>query len=286
MAKSNVAIVVDSTADLTPELIEQYNIRVIPLIINWSGESLYDGRDITADTFYQRLATATDMPTTSQPSAGEFVEVFQEAAQTADSILCLTISSELSGTYASAQAARDMMEDIPVEVVDSRQASMGLGFVALAAARALEEGASLSEAVDLIHRVIEQTQLMFVVDTLEFLHRGGRIGGGRRFIGSVLSIKPILGLDGAEGTVQPRGSVRTKKKAVKHMVSLARDHIAGRSNLHLAILSTGPESEAQQLGAQLQAEFNPVELHYANLSPVIGTHVGPGAIGFVYYTLD
>ncbi len=285
MGKSNVAIIADSTSDLPPELVEKYNIRIIPLIINWSGESLYDGRDITTDAFYKRLATAADMPTTSQPSAGEFLEMFQRAAETADAILCVTISSELSGTYASAQAAKEMMDGFPIEIVDSRQASMGLGFVVLAGARALEKGATVAEAAAMARQVADQMHLMFVVDTLEFLHRGGRIGGGRRFIGSVLSIKPILGLTGNEGTIQPLGSVRTKKKAVSHMIELARGEMAGKSEIHVAVLSADSGIDAQELGAQLKSEFNPVEIHDVTLSPVLGTHVGPGAVGIACYAL-
>lgn len=278
---SKVAIVVDSTAYIPDELVKKYNLHVIPLIVNWAGESLYDGVDITPDQFYARLSQSKEMPSTSQPSAGEFLEVFQKLTETADSIVCLTISSELSGTYASATAARDMMEDFPIAIVDSRSTSMGLGFMTLAVARAVEAGADWEEAADVARGMIDRMHVIFVVDTLEFLHRGGRIGGAQRFIGSVLSVKPILHLD--DGRIQPLASVRTKRKAVKHLMDVVQSELNGKSGAHVAIVNAAAPDEAQSIGAELQDMLNPDELLYVELSPVIGTHVGPKAVGAIFY---
>ena len=219
MVKAKVALVIDSTAYLPKDLVEKYNIYVIPLIVNWAGEGLYDGIDITPAVFYDRLGKAKEMPSTSQPSAGEFHDLFSKISETADSIVCLTISSELSGTYASANAARDMMEGFPIEIVDTRSTVMGLGFMALAAARAIENGADYKAAAQAARDLIPKIRVIFVVDTLEFLHRGGRIGGAQRLLGSVLSIKPVLQLE--DGRIEPMNKVRTKRKAIQFMIDQA-----------------------------------------------------------------
>ena len=177
MGKKKVAIVTDSVSNLTPELIEAYDINVIPMSVNWEGSTYLDGVDITTGEFYGRLATCKEMPTTSQPSAGEFKELLEKIAEESESICCVVISDELSGTLASALAAQQMLPDIPIEIVDSRSASMGQGFIVMASARAAQEGANLAEVADAARKLVPITHAVFVVDTLEFLHRGGRIGG-------------------------------------------------------------------------------------------------------------
>ena len=216
MSKEKVAIVVDSTAFIPPDLVEKYNLHVIPLIVNWEGEGYRDNIDIKPDEFYTRLKTAKEMPTTSQPSAGEFHDLFSKLAESYESILAIVISNELSGTLASAKAARDMMPDFPIELVDSRNTAMALGFMVLAAARAVENGADYKEAAEVARSLVDKMRLIFVLDTLEFLHRGGRIGSAQRFIGSMLAVKPLLHV--LDGKVEPLASVRTKRKAVKHML--------------------------------------------------------------------
>lgn len=279
MSKAKVAIVVDSTAYLPPAIIQQYQMQVVPLLVNWDEQSLRDNVDITPDQFYQRLKTSKSMPTTSQPSPGDFKVTFEKVAQTAESIVCLTISEPLSGTYASAMAAKQMV-DIPVEVVDSRSAAMGLGFMALAAARAAEQGQDHQAVAALARSIISKMNLLFVVDTLEFLHRGGRIGGASRYIGTMLSIKPILHLK--DGKIEPLERVRTKSKAVNHILNIMAQE-ADMKKTHVAIIHAAAEAEAKQLYGRIQ-ELEPHELFLTEISPVIGTHTGPGAIGLVYYS--
>ncbi|VAW34132.1 DegV family protein [hydrothermal vent metagenome] len=281
MSKAKVAIVVDSTAYIPPALVAQYNIHVIPQILNWEGSSLRDDIDIKPDAFYARLATAKEMPTTSQPSAGEFHEFFSKVAETADSIVAILISKSLSGTQASAQAAAGMMEDYPIEIVDSQSSTMGLGYMVLTAARAIENGADYKTAAEVARALVADMRVLFVVDTLEFLHRGGRIGGAQRFIGSMLSIKPILNL--VDGKIEPLASVRTKKKALAHLLNVAETEMAGKSNIKAAVMHAAAANDAQKLHDQLKQKLNPTELHIVELSPVIGAHVGPLALGLVYY---
>jgi DegV family protein with EDD domain len=282
MPKQKVAVIVDSTANLPTNLIQEYDLSVIPLNVIWGGESYYDGIDITTAEFYDRLAKSSDSPTTSQPSIGDFHDLYTKLAETAEGIVCATISSELSGTYASATGAADMMEGFPIEVIDTRTASMAHGFVALAAARAAAAGADYKEAAAAARSIVDRLELYFAVDTLEYLHRGGRIGGAQRLIGSVLSIKPVLQIE--DGRIEALASVRTKRKALQYLVDLAEKNLAGKSDLHLAVLHSVSPDEARWLGDALQEKLNPVELIYGELSPVIGTHTGPGTVGFGGYS--
>ncbi len=281
MAKTKVAIVVDSTAYLPQEVIDQYNMHVIPLVVNWEGESLHDNVNIKPDQFYRRLQTAKEMPTTSQPSPGDFKKVYEKAAETAESIVCLTISQPLSGTYASAIAARQMTESVPIDVVDSRSTTMGLGFMALAAAQAVANGADYKAAAAVARALIPKMRVVFVVDTLEFLHRGGRIGGASRYIGTMLSIKPILHL--SEGKIEPLDRVRTKNKAVAHMLQIMAQETGGKKT-HAAVVHASAPDEASQIFARVQGQMAPASLYLTEISPVIGTHTGPGAVAVVYYT--
>lgn len=282
MAKVPVAIMTDSTANLPAELVRQHNIRVIPQILNWEGESLLDGIDIFPDGFYRRLSTSKEIPTTSQASPGQFVEVFSELAETAESIVGIFISENLSGTLSSAYTALQSMGDFPIEIVDSRSASLGLGLLVLAAARAAEEGKSAKEVAEIVRGLVPKVKIMFVVDTLEFLHRGGRIGGAQRLLGSMLSMKPVLHL--ADGRIEPLARVRTKRKAMQHILNIAQEDLAGKQNVHVATIGAAAPEDQAHLVQQLQQIANPVELVQNELTPVIGTHVGPGTVGIAYYT--
>jgi len=284
MSKAKVAVVVDSTAYIPQALVEQYNIHVIPLLVNWSGESLRDNVDITPDEFYTRLETAKEMPSTSQPSAGEFFDLYSKVAEEADSIVSIHISSELSGTVASAHAAAKLMGEFPIEIVDSLSTSMGLGYMTLAAARAIENGADTQEAADAARVLIPKARLAFAVDTLEFLHRGGRIGGASRLFGSMLSIKPILELQ--DGKIEPLEKVRTKKKAVKRLLDIAVEDCAGKSKVYAAVANARAHEEAQVFADELQKRLSPAELYIVDLSPVIGTHTGPGLVGLAWIAED
>ena len=200
-------VVTDSTAYIPPALLEQYHIRVIPLHVIWEPETFLDGVTIDPLTFYTRLAADKQIPTTTQPSIGEFVDFFVETAPEAKALVGVFISSELSGTVASALAAREMLPDRTIEVVDSRSTTMGLGFVALAAAQAAAQGKSLAEVVGVARQLAPRTHVLFVVETLEYLHRGGRIGSASRWLGTALRIKPLLHLN--EGRVDALERVRT-----------------------------------------------------------------------------
>jgi DegV family protein with EDD domain len=277
---SKIAIVTDSSAYLPADLVERYGLHVMPLKVAF-GETVYrDCVDITEEEFYRKLAQAKELPFTSQPSAGEFLVFYQEVARQSQGILSIHLSSALSGTYNSAMAAREMLPDVPIEVIDSRSTSMGQGFLVLAAARAAEEGKSLEEIAALTRDLVSRLNVIFTLDTLKYLQKGGRIGGAQALMGSMLAIKPILHLH--EGRVEPLEKVRTKGKAVERLVEIMEERLQDRP-AHVAILHSANPQEAEALRAQIAARFPCRELLLTGVSPVIGTHTGPGCLGLAFY---
>lgn len=284
MGTQKVAIVTDSTAYLPPEVQERFRIPVIPLNVLWGEELLKDGVDIDPSAFYQRLQSAKVMPTTSQPSAGEFVDFFRQAAEEkrTDTLVGVFISSALSGTVDSAKMAQEMLDDLRVRVVDSRSTSMGLGFQAMAAAEAAQAGASVEEILDAIRQVQYRLQVLFVVDTLEFLHRGGRIGGAKRYLGTALKIKPLLELE--DGKIEAVEQVRTKKKALARLLELAAERKGQSPVARAAVIHANALEECLALKDEAWALLEPGEIYVSEVSPVIGAHTGPGTLGLAFYT--
>jgi DegV family protein with EDD domain len=284
MCAQKIAIATDSTAYLPPALLERYGIFVMPLNLVWGEEVLKDGVDIRPTDFYHRLETAKVMPTTSQPSAGEFVDFFRQVAEQAgtDTIVAAFISAALSGTVASAEAARGMLSDLHIEIEDSRSTSMGLGFQVIAAAEVTQNGGTVKEAVEAMRRVRYSLNVMFVVDTLEFLHRGGRIGGGKRFLGTALQIKPLLQLE--DGRIEPLEQVRTKKKALARLLEIASERKGGARVPRAAVVHANAPEDCQALMDEVNALLLPDDIFMTEVSPVIGTHTGPGTLGLGFYT--
>ncbi len=279
--KRKVAIVTDSTANIPADLLEKYDIQTIPLTVNWAGESLLDNIDITTDAFYSRLQSAKEMPTTSQPSVGQFIEFFTKVSETAETVVGIFISEPLSGTLDSARSAAREVPDLKIEIVDSRLTAAALALLVLAAARMAEEGKDYQEIAASVREMIPKVRLLFVVDTLEFLHRGGRIGGAQRLIGSVLSIKPILQL--TDGEIDSLASVRTKKKAIAHLMKMVAEDTNWRSTIHYGIMDAQSPDTADKVMNEIQQNSQPAELLRTGISPVIGTHTGPGCVGIAYY---
>jgi DegV family protein with EDD domain len=278
MAK--VVVVTDSTAYLPQDLVRRFGIQVAPLSVIWEGKTLRDGVDITPAEFYAKLKTSKTIPTTAQTTPEEFVEIFSPILSGGNSVLGIFISSKLSGTVDSAVQAKRTMPAAPIEIVDSFSSAMALGFVALAAARAVQSNASLAEAAEIARKAAECSSAVFVVDTLEFLHRGGRIGGAKRFLGTALNLKPLLEL--RDGKVEALESVRTKGKATERMLDVIEERIAGRRPIRISPLHAAAPEEAKALMKAAEARFHPEECILSEVSPAIGTHVGPGTIGVAY----
>jgi len=273
---NKVAIVTDSTAYLPPEIIQEYQIQVIPLSVIWEGESYQDGVDITTSQFYSRLETSPTLPSTSQPPAGEFKDCFTELLESGKDVAAILISADISGTVNSALQAQAELDPSRIEVIDSQTAAMAAGLHVIAAARKAAASGSLDEVAHIARKAQQHTDVVFVVDTLEFLHKGGRIGGAKRFLGSMLNIKPILEM--REGKIEAVDQVRTQTRALERMIDLIREKSAGETPLRMAIIHSNVPESAQLLKEQVQATFSPEDLYISELSPAIGTHVGPGTL--------
>jgi len=279
---SRIAVVTDSTADLPSTLVERYKIHVMPLSIFFGQEVLRDNVDITPQEFYERLSQVKDkLPTTSQLSTGEFIAMYQRLMADYDAIISLHVSSLLSGTIASAQQARTMFPDYPIYVVDSLSTSMGLGYCVLSAARAIEAGSEAQEAVAVVEALIPRIRFIFTVDTLRYLYMGGRIGGASVLLGTALDIKPLMELRG--GRVEAAGKVRSTKRAQEWLVDTAVKQMGRGRRVRAAILATANPKGAERIITRLREELDCVELYTVELSPVLGTHTGPGMVGLLYY---
>ncbi|MFQ5886022.1 MAG: DegV family protein [Anaerolineae bacterium] len=277
---AHVAVVTDGGAAMPPELVEEYDIAVVPFQLMWEGETLRDGIDITPTQFYRRLRTAKSLPTTSQPLAGDFVRLYSELGGEAEAIASIHVAKEFSGTYNTALLAAKQAATIPIEVVDSRTATMGLGFLVLEAARAATKGASLSEVVARVKSLIPKVHVLATLDTLEYLRRSGRVPTLKASLGSMLNIKPVFHL--YDGQARLYAQVRSRKRAVQIMVE-AMPETAERGGLHIAVLHADAPGEAQELKAQILSRFDPAEIYVAEFSPVMGTHTGPGLLGITFY---
>lgn len=276
---ASFAIVKDSTACMPRDLARQYQIKIVPLNLLWDGQLYKDTIDITPDQFYQRLNQTSRLPTTSPPAVEDLVALYNQLAETHDGILSIHLSGEYSRTVDIARyAARQVT--VPVEVIDSRSVSMGLGFVVLAAARARAQGATMAEAAAAAEALIPRIQVRMFVESLRYLHLGGRIGAAQRWVGTALDQKPILSVqDGKTGVVS---QARGRKAALKALIDQVAVQTGDRS-LHIAVVHALAPLDALWLYDQVEEEFTCVEHYYVELSPVLGTHVGPGCVGVAFY---
>jgi len=278
-----VAIVTDSTADLPADLAAQKGIRVIPLNVHFGTEVFRDGVDLDADAFYEMLTGGDVFPTTSQPSVGAFVDVYRELSETCDAIISVHISSKISGTCNSAIQAKEAIGDgtCRIEIIDTLQASMSLGLIALGAADAVRAGAGVDEALETADRLTRSARLFGVIDTLEYLHKGGRIGRAQMLLGSVLKMKPVLSL--VDGVATPVERTRTLARGIGRLRTICEE-MAPLSALSV-LDSTEPEV-ADRLAADL-ADFAPGgQVLRARFGPILGTYLGPRAIGIALTSED
>jgi DegV family protein with EDD domain len=280
MPSRSIALVTDSTAYMPPELLEQYGIYVVPNVVNWGTETYRDGVDISAKAFFERLKKDPVLPTTAVASIGEFHDIYAKAAQEAEAVLGVHLSAKLSGTYSTAVQAAKMLPGKRIEVIDSNATAMAMGFVVLAAARAAEAGQSFEQVVQTARDSIPHVGVVFTVETLEFLRRGGRIGGAQAFMGSLLDMKPILDL--RDGRVEPIERVRTKRKAVDRVMDIIVERATGKSPIRLATLHANAPEEAAALLEKCKQRLGAVEAIMCEVSPTVATHAGPGTVGLAY----
>ena len=270
-----VRVVTDSTADMPSSLAQELGVSIVPLSVIFDSEVYKEGVDITHDLFYDKLVRAKDLPTTSAPSVGDFLEVYEPLLKETDEIVSIHISSKLSATYNNACQAAQHLADrgARVEVVDSQSVSFGLTFMAAAAARAAAAGAGIEEVLETVQRVIPRVHIIVLLDTLEYVRRGGRIGRARAFLGTVLRVKPILSL--RDGEVHPEERVRTKAHALDRIFQIVTSYRVKEA----AIGYSTNAQEAEEMKRRLESALPGAQLTVTRIGPVLGVHTGPGVLG-------
>jgi DegV family protein with EDD domain len=278
------ALITDSTCDIPQAMIDHYGITVIPLVVVWGDELLRDRVDLTPEAFYQRLEHDPVWPTSTLPSPTDFKKVYQEAiANGAKEIVVMTVSSSMSGTFQLAEQVGKQM-DVPVHVVDSKGPTLSLGWQVLAAARIRELGGDAEKMINAAAGVRDKLVQIVCLDTLEYLHRGGRIGNATRFIGSLLDIKPLVQINHKTGLVESCGQARTRKKSIETLVNRFFEQLAPEKPKRVAVLHGNALPEALALADRIKKEYNPLELLINITGPVLGIHTGPRALALCGYT--
>lgn len=280
---SKVRIVTDSTADLPKHIARELGVTVVPLKVFFGDEEYSDGVDLSPAQFYSKLKTSEHHPRTSQPSPEQFLTVYRQLLETAEGIVSIHISQELSGTVQSARIASEMLHNRDVRVIDSRLTSMVLGLAVIEAARAAKGGADIDQVVDVARQVLGRVRVYFAVDTLEYLKKGGRIGKASAFLGNLLNIKPLLTLE--DGLVTPVEKIRGKHKAILRILDKMRDEIGEKSKIKVSVFHADDPETAEKLSAEIRSAFDVEEMIIADLGAVIGTYVGPGTFGATYFKI-
>jgi DegV family protein with EDD domain len=281
-----IAIVTDSNTCLPQDIIEKYQIGIVPIVLIFKDEILRDGVDIDIQGFYARLRTADPLPTTSSPTPTQFIETFEEArSRGADGIVVVTLSSKLSMSYNAAHLAIQDMEGIPIRVVDSRMATIAQGFVALTAAEAAAQGLELDDVVALAEKSTDDIGFAVMLDTLDYLHRGGRVPAIAALVGSAIKLNPVLGnrMDGTVGIISPSlGPKAATNRILKEVEQKAKD----RKLKRLAVMHADAMEKAKSLMEIVVERFKCDEIYLVELTPVMGAHAGPGVVGLAYQIED
>jgi len=281
---SQIAVLTDSVACVPDELLERYPIHVIPLHVNFGAESYLDGVEMSLDEFYRRLRENKSLPTTSAPSVGEFKEFYQRLAEGgAESIVCIPYGGELGMGYSAALTAAKELSELDIRVINSHTALMAQGFLAVEAARAVEAGATVQEVIERVQAMISQVDVCFMVNTLEYLRRGGRISHLQAFMGSMLDLKPLLHIPTDKGTIQPLGRCRTRVRAIKELVNHVEEMVGNRP-LHITVHQSDAEPEEMKwLLRTIEERFELRELYQSGITPVVGTHFGPKGLALAFW---
>jgi DegV family protein with EDD domain len=275
-------IVADTTCGLPPEVYRRLGIPVIPQVINFGEESFREGVDMDAPAFMARLRAGKDLPKTAAPYPGDFIEAFQECVQAGESIVCIHPTADLSGTVRSAEIARNDFPGADIRIIDTRSVAGPLGVLVLEADRMAKQGASADEVEAHVRDMMVRAKIYFIVDTLEFLRRGGRIGGAQALLGTVLQIKPILTL--SNGRIDQLERERTKKKALARIKELVAAESARGAEAHVSVNHAGARQEAEELAADLEQTLGTDEVLVLDMPPAIVTHAGPGLLAVGFFT--
>lgn len=276
-----IRIFTDSVSDIPKGLASEHNITVVPLQVNFTEGSYKDGVEIQPEEFFAKLKEATKLPTTSQVNPGEFVDAFKRVLNEGDDIICLTLSSKLSGTFSAAVTATSFLEaEDRIEVIDTKAVSFGYGMIALAAAQMVEDGATKQEIIAEIRHMTEHLENIFIFDTLEYLLKGGRLSSGEAFLGGLLNIKPILTI--ADGELKPMDKVRGRKRVIKWVIERLKSSPVDFSETDVAIYHADDEAYMYEIMKAVEAEVPVKRWLVSKVGPVVGTHSGPGCIAISY----
>ncbi len=277
-------IVADSTADIPKTMVEEYGIHIVPMRLSFDEESFVEGVDITVEEFYDKLTKSKELPTTTQTSPSQYVEVYQNLMQQYPGapIISIHISSGMSGTYQSAMLAKSMLEEeagegVDITVIDSLCATYGFGLQVVLAARMAKQGISPAEIKAEVERVGKERRLYFLVDVLDYLQKGGRIRKSAAIVGSLLNIKPILSVD-QEGIIYPVDKVRGQKKAVSKVIELFLKDMGDRKDINIAVCDAVNPEGAEEIIRLMSEHFTLHEVVRTSIGAVVGTHVGPGTV--------
>lgn len=273
----NVKVVTDSLADIPPSLVKELDIAIVPCIIRFGTQEFRDRIDMMPDEFYRRLVASPVHPTTAQAPLAAFVETYRQAARTHKEILSIHVSGDLSGTLNAAHAAARQTMGAKVEVIDSWQASMALGWVAVLAARAAKEGQSIRRIRTLVEDLIPRTHIIAMLDTLEFAQRGGRLGKGAALLGDTLNVKPLLSV--VKGQVYPIEKVRTTQRALERLVEIA---MSSGPIQNLCVLHAAAPEYASRLTRLFAGTFPEEQIIISEAGPALGAHTGPGGAGIAW----
>ena len=274
-----VKVVTDSLSDIPPALVQELDITVVPLLVRFGGDVYRDRVDLTMAEFHKKLTATTTLPSTSQPAVGVFEETYSTLAKGTDEIFSVHVIGALSGTFNSAAAAAHNIAQAATRVVDSQSVSMGLGWLAILAARAAKEGKNLDQIDRLVADSLRRVHIIAMLDTLEYAQRGGRLGKGAALAGSLLNVKPILSI--TDGEVVPVEKPRTQQRALERIVDIA---FASGPIQEIAVIHAAAPEQAEQLREMLSKTLVEADIVVAETGPVLSAHTGPGAVGVAWIT--
>ncbi|WP_054636895.1 DegV family protein [Thalassobacillus sp. C254] len=277
----NIAVVTDSTAYLSQETLDKYGITVVPLSVVFGEEAYEEEIDITTDEFYKKMSESQELPTTSQPVMGTFLETFEKLGENHDAIISIHLSSGISGTYSTAVTVGETVEEVDVHCFDSEVSCAPQGYYVIEAAKMAQDGHSVDDIMTRLSEMRESMRAYFVVDNLNHLHRGGRLNGAQAIVGSLLKIKPVLHFE--DKLIVPFEKVRTAKKAVNRVYELLDEDAAKGEPIRATVIHAQRPEKAEEIRNHLDQKYDNLEIDISYFGPVIGTHLGEGSIGIGWY---
>lgn len=278
----SVAIVADSSSDISKNICEKYNIAVAPLYVMFGNETYRDdGKQLTLKAFYDKIRVSPMMPTTSQPTPGDFLEIYKELLKTYDSIINVLISKKMSGTITSAEMAAKELPGADITTIDSEKVHMPCGFIAIKAAELASLGKSKEEILKVIEELKEKVSVLFIPSTLEYLKKGGRIGRAKALLASLLELKPILTLH--DGEVSPYKNTRRWEQGKQEIINLMETMVKNTTSLHVFVGDSDMKSEGDEFALKIKDKFNPKELLRGDIGCIVGSHIGPGTLAATFY---